>query len=266
MINAFGHIKIDRKITKWEWYSDSKMVHLFIHLLLNANHKDNKYQGVEIKRGQLIVGRLKLAATVGFTENQIRACLKRLKKTGEVTIKTTNKFSIVTICKYDTYQSYKEEINQQECQPTTSKNTNKAPTTHHQATTYNNALNNDNNDNFSLPIKIITAEAEKKFDFEEILNPSSFPNWRIECTAFLKDNYFKQQYCKEYSLPMGNIEKIMVDFIKDQNLKNNFKNHAGLKSHFKNHFAKNVKGCGVSSSKAFVDVPDDYNYDEMDVW
>jgi hypothetical protein len=262
MINAFGHIKIDRKILKWEWYSDSKMVHLFIHFLLSANHKDTKYQGVELKRGQLIIGRLKLATTVGLSENQIRACLNRLKKTGEITIKTTNKFSIVTICKYDTYQSYKENNNQQEYQPITTETTNKPPTNHQQPTTDNNAFNNDNNDN-----KTNTAFAEKLFDFEEILNPDSFPTWRDECRKFLGNEYFKQNYCKEYKLPMGNLEKIMKDFIKEKNLNNDFKNAAALKVHFGYWYKKHkTNGNTKGASKAFIDVPEDYNYDEMEVW
>ena len=111
-----------------------------------------------------------------------------------------------------------------------------------------------------------TAEADKKFDFKEILNPISFPNWRQECSLFLKDEYFKQGYCKEYNLPMGNIEKIMKDFIKEQNLKNQFKNIAGLKSHFEYWYKKYIKLGSSSSSKAFVDVPDDYDYDQMEVW
>lgn len=260
MINAYGHIKIDRKILKWEWYSDSKMVHLFIHLLLSANHKDNKYQGVEIKRGQLIVGRLKLAATVGFTENQIRACLNRLKKTGEITIKTTNKFSIVTICKYDTYQSYKENNNQQEYQPTTTETTNKPPTNHQQPTTNNNAFNNDNNEK-----KTNTAEADKSFD--NILNPSSFPTWRQECSKFLKNERFKNGFCKSENLPMGNTEKIMTDFVIEQNLKGNFKNEAGLINHFVNSYKKHkVSISNHHTSKGFIEVPDNQDYEDMVTW
>lgn len=261
MVNAYGHIKIDRKILKWEWYSDSKMVHLFIHLLLSANHKDSKFQGVEVKRGQVIVGRLKLAATVGFTENQIRAGLNRLKKTGEITIKTTNKFSIVTICKYDTYQSYKENNNQQDHQPTTNETTNKPPTNHQQLTTNNNSINNEKNEK-----KTNTASADKNFDFEEILNPSSFPNWRAECSSFLKDDYFKQAYCKSANIPMGNLEKIMKDFIKEQNLNNDFKNAAGLKKHFGYWYKKHITPSNHHTSKGFIEVPDNQDYEDMVTW
>ena len=262
MINAFGHIKIDRKILKWEWYSDSKMVHLFIHLLLSANHKDTKYQGVEIKRGQLIVGRLKLAATVGFSENQIRACLKRLKKTGEITIKTTNKFSIVTICKYDTYQSYKENNNQQEYQPTTNESTNKPPTTHQQLTTNNNAFNNDNNEK-----KTNTAEAEDNFSLKKIISPDSFPNWRQECVKFFKNIDYKKKMSKHESISVGVVEKAMIDFLLEQDLKGQFKNESGLINHFGHWYKKHKSNAnGNSLSKGFVEVPEYQNYDDMETW
>lgn len=100
-----GHIKIDRKILNWEWYSDYKMVHLFIHLLLKANFKENTWQGVLIKRGQLVTGLHKLSANTGLTVSQIRTCLGKLEMTHEIASKMTNKYTIITICKYDTYQS-----------------------------------------------------------------------------------------------------------------------------------------------------------------
>lgn len=108
-----GHIKIDRKILNWEWYSDYKMVHLFIHLLLKANYKENTWQGIKIKRGQLITGLSKLSENTGLSMSQTRTCLDKLQNTGEIAIKPTNKYSIITICKYDTYQSEKKQNSKQ---------------------------------------------------------------------------------------------------------------------------------------------------------
>ncbi len=112
-----GHIKIDRKILNWEWYSDYKMVHLFIHLLLKANYKDNTWQGRVIKRGQLITGIHKLSGNTGLSVSQTRTCLTKLQTTGEIAIEVTNKFSVVTICKYETYQSEKREFSKQDNKP-----------------------------------------------------------------------------------------------------------------------------------------------------
>jgi len=137
-------ITLLRKFRQWEWYQNSNMVHLFIHLLLSANHADNNWQGKIIKRGQLAVGRKKLSADTGISEQKIRTCFNKLKLTNEIIIKSTSKYSIITICKYDTYQSKDSKTNQRINHQLTSNQ----PATNHQLTTNNNEnnVNNDKND------------------------------------------------------------------------------------------------------------------------
>ena len=137
-----GFIQIDRKILKWEWYQDIKVFHLFLYLILRANWEDGRWQGKEVKRGQLITGRLKLAADTGLSEREIRTCLNKLKTTGEITIRTTNKNSIITICKYDTYQSKYGQQDQQKDTLLDQRETNKRPAKDQQATINNNTNNN----------------------------------------------------------------------------------------------------------------------------
>lgn len=121
-----GFIKIHRKIQEWEWYNKSEMVHLFIHLLINANRKDGEWQKQPIKRGQLITGLHSLSEKTGISIRTIRTCLSRLKSTSELTIKTTNKFSIITICKYDDYNDdLTKNDKQNDKQPVTPPTTNK---------------------------------------------------------------------------------------------------------------------------------------------
>jgi len=130
-----GHIKIDRKILNWEWYSDVNMFHLFLYFLLKANWKDGKFKGNLIKRGQLVTGRLKISKDTGLSEMQIRTCLNKLKSTNEITSKVTNRFTIVTICKYDFYQNQSDDSNQQSNQQLNQQITNKQPTDNQQVTT-----------------------------------------------------------------------------------------------------------------------------------
>ena len=47
-----GWIKIHRQFINWEWFNKSEAVHLFIYLVLKANHKDAQWQGIDIKKGQ----------------------------------------------------------------------------------------------------------------------------------------------------------------------------------------------------------------------
>lgn len=135
-------ITVDRKILKWEWYQDVKVFHLFLYFLLRANWEDGRWKGIDVKRGQLITGRLKLSKDTGLSEMEIRTCLNKLKTTGEISIKATSKYSIITICKYDTYQNKYDNSNQQSNQQITERATNEQPTNNQQTTTNNNSINN----------------------------------------------------------------------------------------------------------------------------
>jgi len=137
-----GHIKLDRKILEWEWYQDANTFRLFVHLLLIANHKEGKWQGIDIKRGQVITGLDKLSTSTGLSIMQIRTCFDKLKVTGEITIQITNRFRLVTICKYDTYQATKNEYNNPINNQISDIITEKYQTSNRQVT----ANNNDNKD------------------------------------------------------------------------------------------------------------------------
>lgn len=117
-----GWIKIHRKLLDWEWYTYSEMVHLFIHLIVSASHRNKRWQGVDVKRGQLITGRKKLSVETGISEQTIRTCLERLQNSNEIIIQPTNKYSIITICNYECYQEQTTESNQPTNQQLTSKN------------------------------------------------------------------------------------------------------------------------------------------------
>jgi len=77
-------VKLHRKLFEWEWYQKSDMVHLFIHLVLKANHADRRWQGITVKRGQVITGREKLSAETGISVPVIRRCLTRLENSDEI--------------------------------------------------------------------------------------------------------------------------------------------------------------------------------------
>ena len=99
-----GWIKIHRKILDWEWYTDTNTKSVFLHLLLKANYKPSKFRGHDIGVGQVVTGRKGLASDLGLSEMQVRTSLDKLKSTSDITIKTTNQFSVVTIVNYGSYQ------------------------------------------------------------------------------------------------------------------------------------------------------------------
>jgi len=124
-----GWIKLHRKLLEWEWADNPIVFHLFIHLLLSANHKEKLWRGNKVKKGQFITGLYSLSEQTGISIQSLRTALKKLELTKEITRKSTNKFSIITIVKWEQYQVLEQEltINQQ--------------TTNKQLTT----TNNDNN-------------------------------------------------------------------------------------------------------------------------
>jgi len=127
-----GFIKLHRSILGWEWWQDTNTLKVFLWLLLNANWEDSRYKGIEVPKGSLVVGRKKMAESLGISEQSIRTALEHLKSTNEITIKTTNRFSVVTVTNWDKYQCCDLELTNK----STNKPTNNQPTTNQQLTTY----------------------------------------------------------------------------------------------------------------------------------
>ncbi len=148
-----SYIKLLRKMLSWEWYDDSKMVHIFIHLLLKANYVDGKFKGKDVKRGQLITGRNALSKDTGISAQSVRTCLNKLKSTNEITIESTNDFSLITVVKYNDYQF----VDKKTTIASTTKLTNNQPSINQQVTT----IEEDNKG---------IKEEETKVEFESFWN------------------------------------------------------------------------------------------------
>lgn len=108
-----GFIMLHRRFLEWEWYTDPVMARVFIHLLLNASFKPARWQGLSLKPGQVITGRKALAEALKLSERQVRTALSKLMRTGEITVMTTNRFSVVTIVNWAAYQASVQEENAQ---------------------------------------------------------------------------------------------------------------------------------------------------------
>ena len=130
-----GWIKIHRKFLDWEWFDKPEMVKFFLTILFMANYEDKKWCGITVKRGQFITSRGSLSKIVGMSERTVRTCIERLKSTNEITTQTTNRYTLITICKYEQYQQTGNENDQQNDQPTDQQATNKRPTNDQQTTT-----------------------------------------------------------------------------------------------------------------------------------
>lgn len=108
-----GYIKLFRCMSDWEWYKDLATKTLFLHCLLRANWKDDRFMGAEIKRGSFVSSRKNLAEESGLSEYQVRRALKNLEKSNEIITKTSSRFTVITVVKYDDFQLKEEDGIQQ---------------------------------------------------------------------------------------------------------------------------------------------------------
>ena len=105
-----GYVKLHRAIIQWEWYKDINTKSLFIHFLLKACFDDCSYRGSKLEKGQVITSIKKLSDETGLTVRQVRTSLNKLQGSGEITVETNNKFTLVTVVKYEDYQiAYEQE-------------------------------------------------------------------------------------------------------------------------------------------------------------
>ena len=199
-----GWIKVHRKLVDWEWYNDINVKVVFLHLLLTANHKEKQWKGQTILRGQKLTSIEHLADDVGLTIQQTRTALKKLKSTHEITIKTTNKNTLITVEKFNNYQFEIDEDNKQNNKQLNNSVTNNQQTNNKQITTNKNEKN-DNNDN------IKKEKNKKRKTFEEVLaenNCSEELESSIRDFIDMRKTIKKPMTSKALELLFKNLEKL----------------------------------------------------------
>jgi len=126
-----GYVLLWRKIEDSGWIRNHKLCSFWLWCLIKASYKHRKVlfgrQEIDLEPGQFIMGRKSAGEATGLTEQEVRSATATLVGSRNLTIKSTNKFSIVSIVNWDIYQNTDSEINQQINQPAT----NKQPTNNH---------------------------------------------------------------------------------------------------------------------------------------
>lgn len=211
-----GWIKLYRSFIDWEWFDVPNMITIYIYCLLKANHKDNTWRGILIKKGSFITSLETISKDTNISVQSVRTCLKRLEKTKEINKQSNKQYTVVTICKYDVYQDLENK--------STYETTNKQQSTNKQLTTNKN-VNNDNN----------TTTKEVEVDFLKV------DSWIKEIGK--SDVYLEGLY-RLHKLYHGSIHELTNSF--KEHLKVYPKIHSNF-SDFKKHFAswmqiKNTKG------------------------
>ena len=104
-----GWIKLHRSIIDSAVFSDADVLKVWIWLLCNVAYDDHDvvYLGkvIPLKRGQIITGRQKLSQQIGMSEGKIYRATNILKSLGNITVKSNNRYSIITVENWLKYQS-----------------------------------------------------------------------------------------------------------------------------------------------------------------
>lgn len=144
--NKNGWIKIHRRVTEKGYYKNSQYIHLWLHLLLNANHETKEFMWnkeiIMIKEGQLLTGRKELSEQTGISETTIERILKMFESEHQIGQQKTTKFRIITILNWTNYQLNRSE------------RTTKRTTDGQQTDTNKKDKKEKNNITFLLPVEL----------------------------------------------------------------------------------------------------------------
>lgn len=119
---AGGWIKLHRKITEKAIWQDPQMLKLWLYCLIRANHTETEIlvdkQEIKLQPGQFVTGRYALAEDYNrgtkkryrVSPNTLWRWLQKFKEWGMLDIKSTNKYSVITIKNWHAYQQVGQQM------------------------------------------------------------------------------------------------------------------------------------------------------------
>ena len=211
-----GYITLPRKLKENPLWDDKPFAkgQAMIDLLFRANWKSKKLlhgnQSFELKRGEFLTSMKSLSEDWDWCQQKVKTFLTYLEKDGTIKLKITNKYTIVTVCKYDSYQLDNNEIQDE--------NKNKSETNQDEIKTKSRQSKKDNKDKkgnevFTPPnlLEVIayfnekgytTESATKAFDYYEAgkwkdSQGTQVKNWKQKMVA----NWFEEKFLIAHQPP-----------------------------------------------------------------
>lgn len=124
-----SYIKLFRKLLNSPIFENEKALKIWIWCLLKATHKEREQlvgqQIVKLKKGDFVFGRKQASEELKMTESTIYKYIKLLEKLQMISIKSNNKFSVVSIEKWEDYQIEELKSNNKVATEEQQSNTNK---------------------------------------------------------------------------------------------------------------------------------------------
>jgi hypothetical protein len=112
-----GWIKLHRALADHPISGDPNALSVWIHLLLQANHRPTKRmmngRMLTLEPGQLITSRKSISEKTGVQESKVERILKVLKSEQQIEQVGTAKFRVISITNWELYQSY-EQVDEQQ--------------------------------------------------------------------------------------------------------------------------------------------------------
>lgn len=98
------YIKVFHQMLEWGWYGDTNTFRVFMHILLRANYKPSEYLGHRIDAGECVFGYNAWSEELGLSVRELRTAITHLKSTNEIRVRATNRFSVITVVKWEFWQ------------------------------------------------------------------------------------------------------------------------------------------------------------------
>lgn len=214
-----GFVKLSKMMLEWQWYSDPVISRLYLHILLKANYKRNRWQGIDIDIGEFVTSVDKLHVELSLSIQKVRTALKKLQRTGYILIKPTNRFTVIKLIDSDVFTLEFTTSNK----PVIKQKTDVEQPTNKEVTITNKEKKENN---FKEEIEFFQAELDKyKNNFSSEILFSFFAYWTEENRQTRRPKFLDEKYWnlkakltswKSYGKKDNN-----KSFIKNRNYENN---------------------------------------------
>lgn len=108
-----GYVRLWRKSLDAGWIKNHKLWAFWSYCLMKASYREFDaimgFQVVHLLPGQFIFTLRNAAKDLNLSIKEIRTIIDLLRKAENLAIKTTNKFSVITVINWPIYQIEKEE-------------------------------------------------------------------------------------------------------------------------------------------------------------
>ena len=149
-----GYVKLHRQLLDSFVFANPDTLKVWIWCLLKANHTKtfaslkagNGYTTTEVNEGEFVFGRNASSEKLMMNASKVYRQMQILEEKGNISIKSNNQYSVITILKWGEYQIEDKKVNSERT-ANEQRTNNKRTTGEQPANTYKNDKNEENDKN-----------------------------------------------------------------------------------------------------------------------